>query len=500
MISSFGWFTMKKVSSLLIINTLLFGQEIIEFKTGTSFGECLGYCLSELTITATNADYILYGWDENDPIYLPVVINNTVDSISWQDLNTQFNFELFMNLDSIIGCPDCADGGSEWFEIATNDTVKRVTIEYGDSLNGLNNYINSLRSIRQSFEENQACYFIPNAGICLAAIPKYYYDFVENECLEFTWGGCGGLVPFESMEDCESSCNADENELLSKTGFLRKSEASFCMDSCSIYFLENEYGEFLTWVTYLENIEILEIFKNRYVDIEGDSIQCTECNGINISSISISNNCLNPVDCFVDPCSTSNCYTHPETECVSNYCGGCYSDYYLDNELIQCGVPEGCIDLTGIDFGLCDMVLGIGWINNHCESISGCGWVIDSVDHSEAFFDSMDDCQESCIILKNPNFSILPISYKIYNSYPNPFNPITTIRYDLPEDAIVNITIYDMMGRVVKNMVNNMESAGYKSVRWNATNDAGFPVSAGIYLYMIQAGEFRQTKKMVLLK
>ena len=98
------------------------------------------------------------------------------------------------------------------------------------------------------------------------------------------------------------------------------------------------------------------------------------------------------------------------------------------------------------------------------------------------------------------NLQILPISFKIYNSYPNPFNPITTIRYDLPEDAIVNITIYDMMGRVVKNMGNNMESAGYKSVRWNATNDAGFPVSAGIYLYMIQAGEFRQTKKMVLLK
>ena len=86
---------MKKVLLLLIINTLVFGQEIIEFKTGTSFGECLGYCLSELTMTVTDAEYILYGWDENDPIYLPVVISNTVDSISWQDLNTQFNFELF---------------------------------------------------------------------------------------------------------------------------------------------------------------------------------------------------------------------------------------------------------------------------------------------------------------------------------------------------------------------------------------------------------------------
>ena len=56
------------------------------------------------------------------------------------------------------------------------------------------------------------------------------------------------------------------------------------------------------------------------------------------------------------------------------------------------------------------------------------------------------------------------------------------------------------MGRIVKTLVNSSQSAGYKSIRWNATNDAGSPVSAGIYLYMIQAGDFRQTKKMVLLK
>jgi len=94
----------------------------------------------------------------------------------------------------------------------------------------------------------------------------------------------------------------------------------------------------------------------------------------------------------------------------------------------------------------------------------------------------------------------LPISYKIHQNYPNPFNPVTTLRYDLPEDALVNITIYDMMGRKVSTLVSSQHSAGYKSVQWNATNDAGSPVSAGLYLYMIQAGDFRQTKKMVLLK
>ena len=57
-----------------------------------------------------------------------------------------------------------------------------------------------------------------------------------------------------------------------------------------------------------------------------------------------------------------------------------------------------------------------------------------------------------------------------------------------------------MEGRVVKTIMNNQQEAGYKSVQWNATNDNGIPVSAGIYMYTIDAGEFRQTKKMVLLK
>jgi hypothetical protein len=91
------------------------------------------------------------------------------------------------------------------------------------------------------------------------------------------------------------------------------------------------------------------------------------------------------------------------------------------------------------------------------------------------------------------------LSFQLKN-YPNPFNPSTTLRYDLPEDAIVNITIYDIMGKRVSNLVSSRQSAGYKSVQWNATNSAGQPVSAGLYLYTIEAGEFRQTKKMVLLK
>jgi len=107
------------------------------------------------------------------------------------------------------------------------------------------------------------------------------------------------------------------------------------------------------------------------------------------------------------------------------------------------------------------------------------------------------------VMLENVNIAganDMPTVYKVHQNHPNPFNPVTTLRYDLPQDAMVNITIYDMMGRVVNNLVSSQQNAGYKSIQWNATNNMGQPVSAGLYLYTIQAGEFRQTKKMVLLK
>jgi hypothetical protein len=96
--------------------------------------------------------------------------------------------------------------------------------------------------------------------------------------------------------------------------------------------------------------------------------------------------------------------------------------------------------------------------------------------------------------------ALIPEVIALHQNYPNPFNPVTTLRYDLPEQTLVNITIYDMLGRQVKTLANQAQDAGHKSAIWDATNDYGKPVSAGIYLYQIQAGEYISTKKMVLLK
>ena len=96
--------------------------------------------------------------------------------------------------------------------------------------------------------------------------------------------------------------------------------------------------------------------------------------------------------------------------------------------------------------------------------------------------------------------SFLPKKFSLHQNYPNPFNPVTKLRYDLPQDSQVKVTVYDMLGNVISNLVDDNQNSGYKSVQWNATNNQGQQVSSGVYLYSIEAGDFRQTKKMIFLK
>jgi len=93
------------------------------------------------------------------------------------------------------------------------------------------------------------------------------------------------------------------------------------------------------------------------------------------------------------------------------------------------------------------------------------------------------------------DIGLLPQEYSLAQNYPNPFNPITSIQYELPQNSDVQITIYDLMGREVTTLISESQDAGYKSIQWDATN-----VPSGMYFYQIKAGEFVQTKKMILLK
>ena len=122
---------------------------------------------------------------------------------------------------------------------------------------------------------------------------------------------------------------------------------------------------------------------------------------------------------------------------------------------------------------------------------------------NQALFDFDGQLLDAVSVFDDANVSVQTKNeYSIGGifNYPNPFNPVTKLRYTIPKNSLVSIIIYDMLGRQVKTLVNQTQNAGYASVIWDATNDYGKPVSAGIYLYQIETGEYIQTKKMVLLK
>jgi thermitase len=120
--------------------------------------------------------------------------------------------------------------------------------------------------------------------------------------------------------------------------------------------------------------------------------------------------------------------------------------------------------------------------------------------------DSSNNVSANCAFCLEPPKSHLsiekekPASYALLPNYPNPFNPTTSIKYELPKTAKVTLKIYDVLGREVRTLVNEEQKAGYHHVVWDSRNDNGMTVSTGIYTYRFIAGEYTKTQKMILLK
>jgi hypothetical protein len=123
-------------------------KDIVRVKHGFSFGMCNGYCYKENTYTF--ADFIHYekAFGRTNPIDFPDKIDsNASSSEEWKALVTKIDLEKFYTEQEMIGCPDCADGGSEWIEIATSDKVYRVTFEFGKPSEGLKAIYSVLRKL-----------------------------------------------------------------------------------------------------------------------------------------------------------------------------------------------------------------------------------------------------------------------------------------------------------------------------------------------------------------
>ena len=95
---------------------------------------------------------------------------------------------------------------------------------------------------------------------------------------------------------------------------------------------------------------------------------------------------------------------------------------------------------------------------------------------------------------------IVPNQYKLYQNYPNPFNPTTVIQYDVAELSQISLTVYDLSGREINRLVNEVQSPGLKTLVWDGKDSMGNKVGAGIYIYQLKSDNYIESKKMIFVK
>jgi len=107
---------------------------------------------------------------------------------------------------------------------------------------------------------------------------------------------------------------------------------------------------------------------------------------------------------------------------------------------------------------------------------------------------------ENVTHLKLNKTSVLPLEYSLNQNFPNPFNPSTNISFSIPEDGNVNLSVFNLNGHRIKELINRNINAGIHTIRWDGLNSDGKPVSSGVYLCIIKNDSFSSMKKMVLMK
>jgi Secretion system C-terminal sorting domain/Putative Ig domain len=112
----------------------------------------------------------------------------------------------------------------------------------------------------------------------------------------------------------------------------------------------------------------------------------------------------------------------------------------------------------------------------------------------------LSDIHGNMILTKINSGIAIPESFELGQNYPNPFNPTTTISFGLPSEARINLKIYNIRGQLIDGLIDDVLEAGYHEIEWNGCDRYGQKVSSGVYFYKITAGEFSESKKMIMLK
>ena len=103
-------------------------------------------------------------------------------------------------------------------------------------------------------------------------------------------------------------------------------------------------------------------------------------------------------------------------------------------------------------------------------------------------------------LLSSSDSGILPSEFKMLPNYPNPFNPETSIKFELPEDTHVSLVVMDLLGRNIKTLVDGKINGGYHQVKWDGMMAAGASAPSGVYLIQFSAKNYKKTYKSLLIK
>jgi hypothetical protein len=96
--------------------------------------------------------------------------------------------------------------------------------------------------------------------------------------------------------------------------------------------------------------------------------------------------------------------------------------------------------------------------------------------------------------------ALVPLEFALEQNYPNPFNPETTIRYQIHKPGTVKLEIYNLLGQIVRTLVDQSQNAGEHLASWDGRDDAGREVSSGVYLYRLKSGDLLATRKLALIR
>ena len=195
---------------VLLIEMILNPVDSIQINSGTSYGECGGYCVFELELDNNSALFKASSWGWDPYGELPdLILEDNLNQIVWQQLINLIDFEYFLSLEDVYGCPDCADGGAEFIEITYDGVIKLVTFEAYTEIDGIQELTLLLRDLRIDYwnqiNPNQECYIVPEVGPCDGICPTFYYNQSTNECEEFITGCCGVEV-FSTLQECQNIC------------------------------------------------------------------------------------------------------------------------------------------------------------------------------------------------------------------------------------------------------------------------------------------------------